>query len=196
MSVEIPLTRIKDIQIRPVNFSGTQEGTLGGPSLPIPRVGDRFAVDVTTTQLRQDAESRQLIAALFQATTDDARIRIIQPNRRPGGFGAIVNGSGQSGRALSVRGLPANAAFETGEFFSIIHNLQRYVYMTAGRAIAGGDGRATVPIWPMLRALTIDTSTCEFVAPYIEGQLVGFDKGAGFERNRTKPLTFSIVERA
>ncbi len=196
MSIEIPLSRIKDIQIRPLNFSGTQEGTLGGPSLPIPRLGDRFAVDITTTQLRQDAESRLLISALFQATTDDARIRILQPNRRRNGFPAIVDGAGQSGRTLNVRGLPARAAFDQGEFFSLIHNGQRYVYMTAGAVIAGSDGRAAVPIWPMLRTLTVDASVCEFIVPFIEGQLVGFDKGAGFERNRTKPLTFSIVERA
>lgn len=196
MSIEISLSRIKDIQIRPLNFSGTQEGTLGGPSLPIPRPGDRFAVDITTTQLLQDAESRLLIAALFQATTDDARIRFRQPNRRSRGFPAVVDGSGQSGRTLNVRGLPARAAFDRGEFFSLIHNGQRYVYMTAGAAKAGADGRAAVPIWPMLRTLTVDASVCEFAAPYIEGQLVGFDKGAGFERNRTKPLSFSIVERA
>ena len=196
MSIEIPLTRIKDIQIRPVNFSGTQEGTLGGPSLPIPRLGDRFAVDISTSQLRQDSDSRLLIAALFQATTDDARIRFQQPNRRRSGFAAVIDGAGQSGRTLTVRGLPARAAFDQGEFFSLIHNGQRYVYMTAGAAIAGADGRAAVPIWPMLRALTIDAATCEFIAPYIEGQLIGFDKGAGFERNRTKPLTFSSVERA
>jgi len=196
MSIEIPLARIKDIQIRPLNFSGTQEGTLGGPSLPIPRVGDRFAVDIATTQLRQDAESRLLIAALFQATTDDARIRLRQPNRRSNGFPAVIDGAGQSGRTINVRGLPAYAAFNQGEFFSIVHSGQRYVYMTAAAVIAGADGKAAVPIWPMLRALTIDASVCEFIAPYIEGQLVGFDKGAGFERNRTKPLTFSIVERA
>lgn len=196
MSIEIPLARIKDIQIRPLNFSGTQEGTLGGPSLAIPRLGDRFAVDITTTQLRQDAESRLLIAALFQATTDDARIRLRQPNRRSKGFPAVVDGNGQSGRTLNVRGLPGRAAFDQGEFFSIVHSGQRYVYMTAGAVIAGADGRVALPIWPMLRTLTIDASTCEFIAPYIEGQLVGFDKGAGFEKNRTKPLTFSIVERA
>lgn len=196
MSIEIPLTRIKDIQIRPLNFSGTQEGTLGGPSLPIPRLGDRFAVDITTTQLRQDAESRLLIAALFQATTDDARIRFRQPNRQREYFAAVVDGAGQSGRTLNVKGLPPRAAFDQGEFFSIVHSGQRYVYMTAGAVIADGSGKAAVPIWPMLRALTIDASVCEFIAPYIEGQLVGFDKGAGFERNRTKPLTFSIVERA
>ena len=47
----------------------------------------------------------------------------------------------------------------------------------------------------MLRFLTVDGDVCHFDQPMIEGQLVGFDKGAGFERNRTKPVTFTIQER-
>lgn len=198
MSVEITWTRIKDAQLRPVLFSGNQEGSLGGETLPVPRLGDRLAYDINTAKLRQDAESRLLIAALFEATTLDARMLIRQPNKsHPGFSGIVVDGVDQSGSVLKLRGVPPYAPVGgRGDFFNVLHRGRRYLYMLAAQVIADAAGRVAVPIWPMLRFLTVDASPCDFIAPVIEGQLVGFDKGAGFESNRTKPLSFSIVERA
>lgn len=196
MSLLIPWSRIADLTIRPRLFSSNQEGVLGGADLPIPRMGDRWAVDVSTTQLRQDAESRLLLATLFEATTADARIALRVPNRsRPMSGGIVADGADQSGSILNVRGRFAGIAFARGDFFSIVHDGVHHVHMVRGQAISGTDGRAAVPIWPMLRFLTADGDVCHFDQPMIEGQLVGFDKGAGFERNRTKPLAFTIQER-
>lgn len=198
MSILIPWARVADLTIRPRLFSGNQEGVLGGADLPIPRMGERWAADVSTAQFRQDAESRLLLAALFEATTADARIALRVPNRsRPMGSGIVVDGTGQSGSTLNIRGAYPGTAFSRGDFFSIVHGGLHYVHMVAGagQVIARADGRAAVPIWPMLRFLTADGDVCHFDQPMIEGQLVGFDKGAGFERNRTKPVTFTIQER-
>ena len=81
MSVVLPRLRIAGVQLRPVLFSGEQEGALGGESLPIPRMGDRWAAEITTSQLRHDDAGRDLVAALTQALTEDAIIDIDQPNR-------------------------------------------------------------------------------------------------------------------
>lgn len=196
MSVFIPSKRIADLQIRPRLFSGNQEGVLGGADLAIPRMGDRFAVDISTAQLRQDADSRLLIALLMEATTADARIELRLPNRpAPIGSGIVVDGAGQTGSTLNVRGLFRQIEIVHGRFFSIIHAGVHFVYMTRRRVFADANGKAAIPVWPMLRFITVDGEEAAFDQPMIEGQLVGFDKGAGFERNRTKPLTFSIQER-
>jgi len=177
-------------------FSGNQEGVLGGADLQIPRMGDRFVVDVSTAQLRQDTQSRQLVAALMEATTADAKIALRLPNTSALIRGnGVVDGSGQTGSVLQVRGLVPNAALQWGLFFSVVHAGIHYVHMIRSQVLADASGRAAVPIWPMLRFISVDGETCHFENPMIEGQLVGFDKGAGFERNRTKPLAFSIQER-
>lgn len=196
MNVEIPWSRIKDIAIRPQLFSGEQEGSLGGPSLPLPRMGDRFAVDIETTQFRQDAESRRFMALLFLASNSGAKIRLRQPNRSRMFVGeGEIDGVGQSGSILKAKVL-RNAAFVLGDFFSIVHDGVNYVHMVAEQAISDNEGRVSLPIWPMLRFITTATDEVSFAAPMIEGKLVGFDKGAGFQTIRTKPFTFSIVERA
>lgn len=195
MSVFIPWTRIADLTIRPRLFSGNQEGVLGGEDLAIPRMGDRFAVDVVTTQLRQDAQSNDLICRLMEATTADALIELRLPNApRPIGSGIVVDGTGQTGSTLNLRGAFRQTEF-VRRFFSIVHDGIHRVHMVRGRAVAGTDGRLALPIWPMLRFVSTDGDVCHFDRPMIEGQLIGFDKGAGFERNRTKPISFTIQER-
>ncbi len=200
MSILIPTYRVANQSApRPVLFSGNQEGSLGGPSLPIPRMGDRFALDVQIGQLRNDADGRQLIAALTQATTADAIFAFLQPNLPgpPSAGVTVVDGAGQGGTTLNVRGGNAGAVLAWGRFLSIVHGGRRYVHMLTGNVAIGGDGRAALPIWPMLRFISTDGDAVELDAPKIEGQLIGFDgKGATFERNRTNPVGFTIQERA
>lgn len=200
MSIVIPNLRIVNQSApRPVLFSGNQEGSLGGPSLAIPRMGDRFALDVQTGQLRNDASGLALVAALTQATTLDALFSFLQPNLpNPSVIGgAVVDGAGQSGSRLVVRGANPGAAVAVGRFFSIVHGGRRYVHMVAAASTIGSDGRATISIWPMLRFRTTDADVVEFDEPKIEGQLIGFEaKGATFQGVRTNPLGFTIQERA
>jgi hypothetical protein len=201
MPVEIPHLRIRSFALRPRLFSGEQEGALGGPDLPIPRAGDRFAADVETTQFRHDEEGRLMTAALFEASNSSAIMRIVQPNKSRGsspGTSVVVDGTDQGGMTLSLRGLQRGAALTRGNFFSIVHGGRHYVHMIAGvgQMLAPDTGRVALPIWPMLRFLTLDGEPAEFVAPMIEGKLLGFDKGALFRRAKTDPLSFSIQERA
>ncbi|MCG7349796.1 hypothetical protein [Sphingomonas sp. ACRSK] len=199
-AIEIPHLRIKSFALRPRLFSGEQEGALGGPDLPIPRPGDRLAADVATTQFRNDAEGRLMIAALFEASNSSAIMRIVQPNRggRSPGYAAVVDGNDQGGMTLALRGLQPGGTLTRGNFFSIVHGGQRYVHMIAcpGQMLVPDTGRVALPIWPMLRFLTVDAEPAEFVAPMIEGKLLGFDKGASFVRAKTETLSFSIQERA
>ena len=62
-------------------------------------------------------------------------------------------------------------------------------------AIATAGGAISLPIWPMLRFLTVDGAVVELVAPKIEGKLSGFN-GAKWIRNRVDPLSMTIGERA
>ncbi|WP_419808390.1 hypothetical protein [Sphingomonas sp.] len=196
MSVDLPWTRIASLAIRPVLFSGNQEGSLGGPTLQIPRLGDRFAADIETAQLQQNAEGRLLIATLTEATTGDAKIAIRQPNlpRLSIAGAPVIDGAGQAGASLNIRGAQPGAALFRGQYVGLIHGGVSYLYMLSGNVIVRADGKATLSLWPMLRFLSVDGETVD-VTPSIEGQLVGFDKGAKWVRNRVDPLSFSIVER-
>lgn len=200
MSILIPTYRVVNASApRPVLFSGNQEGSLGGPSLRIPRMGDRFAIDVETGRIPNDDTGRRFVAALTQATTDDARFAFLQPNLvNPATAGTIVaDSTGQGGTQLVIKGGVPGALIAWGRFFSIVHQGRRYVHMLTSDSIIDGGGRAALQIWPMLRFLSVDGQAVEIDAPVIEGQLIGFDaKGATFQRNYTNPISFTIQERA
>lgn len=89
-----------------------------------------------------------------------------------------------------------NGSLVRGEFFSIVHDGRRYLHMVTANKGVPQSGSLSVPIWPMLRFLTVDGEACEFTQPMIEGRLVGFDKGATLSGIRIEPLQWSIVERA
>lgn len=196
MSVELRWDRIASLGLRPIRASATQEGVLGGPDLDTPRMGDRFAGDVATTQLKQDAQSRLLVADLMEGLSLDVKIALRLPNRSAPLPGGVVDGSGQTGSLLKVRDLRPGYAPARGDFFSIVHDGRHYVHMITAQVIASASGRLILPILPMLRFVTIDGEPVALDRPMIEGRLVGFDpKGATFIRNRVDPLSFSIVER-
>ncbi|MBB4154181.1 hypothetical protein GGQ80_002091 [Sphingomonas jinjuensis] len=200
MSVEIPWARIASAAIRQRLFTGTQEGALGGPDLAIPRMGDRFAIDVETAQLRQDAQGRALIAALTVAAALDARMVVHEPDLpRPSSAGPTVRvaGGGQAGSTLRIRGARKGAVIVTRKYLTIVHGGKGYLHMVTADVRVGADGTAALPLWPMLRFLTADDEAVAIDRPFIEGRLLGFDgKGAKWVRNRIDPFTFSIEERA
>lgn len=197
MSVVVPAFRVSSAQLRPQLFSGDQEGTLGGPTLPVPRLGDRWAYDVGTAQLRLDAAGQQMVTAVTRATTEDAVMIVGQPFLAASlttGDG-LVDGAGQGGTTLKLRGLVAGSTLPVSAMLSIVHTGTRYLHQIVSGATVGGDGKASVLVWPMLRFLTIDAETVELVAPKIEGKLSGF-AGGKRARNRIDPISFTIAERA
>lgn len=197
MSIGLPSFRVTSTQLRPVLFSGDQEGTLGGPSLPIPRLGDRWALDVTTAQLQLDPSMQFLLAATTIASTQDALFTVGQPYLAAPlttGDGRI-DGTGMGGSALRIRGLNPGGVLPLSTMLSIIHAGTRYLHTVISGAAADASGRVYIGIWPMLRFLTVDDEVVELIAPKIEGKLSGFAGGKRV-RNRVDPISFTITERA
>ncbi len=198
MSILIPNTRVAGFALLPRLFSGEQEGALGGPDLPLPRMGDRWSASVRTAQFRLDAAGRDFLSALTLATTGDARMVIQQPHvpQLASGSAPAIEGSGQAGSAVTVRGIPAGTVLERGRYFSVLHLGIHHVHMIAEATVVG-SAPVRLAIWPMLRFLTLDGERVYFDVPMIEGRLAGFDaRGGQFVRNRIEAFEFQIVERS
>lgn len=199
MAIDIPWVRINRFALRPRLFSSEQEGALGGPDLPNPRVGDRWMVDVSTATLIRNTECTGLLTSLMRASTDSARMEVRAYDiPAPGtGNGAVVNGAGQTGSTLAVRGMSAGGVVRYGQPLSINHLGVHFLYI----AVPGtpmtvpAGGQMSIPIWPMLRFITVDGERCHIDDPQIEGALVGFDKGRSFVRDKMEPVSFTIRER-
>ena len=85
----------------------------------------------------------------------------------------MVDGAGQTGFAIALRGLRPSYAIREGQAVPIVTANRRYLYFAAQTTVAGSDGTATVPIYPMLRRSPLDGDACEIAAPIIQGSISG-----------------------
>ena len=129
------------------------------------------------------------------AEGDTVVLEVVQPGLTiPAAGSPTVNGTGQAGATLSIKGLPASYAIRKGQFFSVIQQGQRYLYRAAQAATANGSGVASVALQTMLRRPPTDGDRVEIVAPMIEGFVRDLDDPE-VQTDQEVVLTFTIRER-
>lgn len=148
---------------------------LGGPVQTIMRLGTRHALDFTLPKMRTEPHGRIWSARLRMAKLFGALLPFGQDGFDVGAPGAIVvDGAGQSGMSLKIKGGTPYYAIKEGQAFSIVTNGKRYLYFASAQTILDGNGAAAAaPIFPMLRVLPADGDVCEFGRPMIQGSLSG-----------------------
>jgi len=164
-----------------------------GADQQIRRKGSRYALTFTMPSLSY-VEALPWMTDLA-AEGDTVVLEVCQPGLIVPAAGAPrVNGAGQAGATLSIKGLPAGYAISKGQFFSVISSGQRYLYRAAQAATATSGGVASVALQTMLRRPPNADDVVEIDAPMIEG----------FVRDLTDPevgvdhevvLSFTIRER-
>ncbi len=192
----------------PIVFGGWQTPPTGGIESWLGFMGSRLSMAIETPNLLPEPDGRLWTAALLDAwmTGETVACRFPQPGFdvgapvaliAPGQPGAIVvDGVDQAGMILNVRGVEPGYAFKRRQFFSLIHGGRRYLHYVRQQVIAGEDGRAAVPIGPMLRVSPADGDICEFGKPMIEGKLSGDANGWKMIPARIQGLSFTISEIA
>lgn len=198
MAIILPtLPRLADVDPRLIDNSGRLIPSLGGPSQTISRLGNRYAVDISN--LTVDAVTARLwLAAQLRAKTEGQTVRLVWPQADADAdampSAAVVDGAGQTGSALAIRGLGAGAVLPPFSFFSFIVSGRAYLHATSAEATADGTGRAVVPIGPMLRTSPADGAALNFAAPVIEGDLDPGPLAWSLRRLTWTGVSFSITE--
>lgn len=183
----------------PVVFGGWQTPPTGGVESWLGFMGCRMSMAITTPNLLPEPDGRLWTAALLDAwlTGETIACRFPQPGfdvRAPGA--AVVDGAGQAGTTLNLRGLTPSYVIRRRQLFSIVSGGRRYLHYARAQAIADGTGKVAVPIGPMLRIQPADGDIAELGAPMIEGKLAGDDKGWTMIPARVQGLSFTISEIA
>jgi hypothetical protein len=196
MSITLPSSPgIRSAKPRLLDFGGVQTPPGGGASQKLYRLGDRYALAPTMPPIRTEPDGRIWASKLIQAQREGAIFAFPQPDLVIGDPGSpVVDGAGQAGMVLNLRGFTAGYLVRDGQFFSIIHGGRRYLHCARGDLAADGTGKISLPIQPMLRIAPADGAVCEFAAPKIEGLLDG--QAVEWE-HQLEPYTlvnFSITE--
>jgi hypothetical protein len=178
-----------------LDFGGVQTPPGGGASQKLNRLGDRYAIDITTPRLKPEPDGRIWVQRLQRAMKRGAIYPFPQPGLIIGNPGSpVVDGAGQAGSLLALRGFAPGYTVREGQYFSIIHGGRRYLHSAAVQTTANGAGTMTLSITPMLRIAPADGATCEFAEPMIEGFLGGNEMAWTLVIARVQGLTFTITE--
>lgn len=198
MAIELPQPRLPSKAVpKLLDWGADQKAPMGGAFQRLNRLGNRFALEITYPRLKPEPDGRILSSRLRQAKTEGALFPVPQPGLDTGAPGApVVNGAGQAGLALSLRGFTPGYVVREGQFFSIIHGGRRYLHCASGDAVAAANGGLYVGLYPMLRVKPADGAVCEFAKPYIEGIVAGASIDNELTSARSDIPAILITERA
>lgn len=180
MTIILPrLHRSAEYEMKPV-YAGTEtlQPATGGPRMPVDRPGDHWALEIDIGTLRTTC-GQALMADIVRGRSQPVAIQIPEPGIDKGAPGAVViDGAGQSGEALDVKGGTPGAVLRKGWFISLFTAGHWFAHMVAETVVLDVAGKATVTVWPMLRTPHADNDPVAVVNPMIEGFVIeGGDYG-------------------
>ncbi|EGF93749.1 hypothetical protein ABI_21910 [Asticcacaulis biprosthecium C19] len=196
MSFDLPaLPRESDIDFLEIRAGGDLEGPLNGATIRINRLGDKTGVRVSLPTLKRGGAGDAWVAALLRGKLEPARLALPLPDGGVGDPGTpLVDGDGQAGAVLNLKGLTPGYVVGAGQAFSVIQDSVRYLHFATAAATADGSGDVSVSLAPMLRMSPADGAVVELAGPKIEGWIRKDE--AGWSQAWTGIVTtgFTLIE--
>lgn len=188
---------IRSATPRLIDFGRTMRPDNGGPSLRINRLGNRFAIDFVLPPLKEATHGLIWPSAIVQARTEGARMVIPQYGIVMGTPGnPTVDGTGQTGMVLAITGAVPGYVVKNGQFITIVHAGRGYAHMVRADTVIASNGKAALPIAPMMRVIPAAGASVKISGATIEGDLADGDVPWDIMVEPYVSLKFSITERA
>lgn len=180
-------------------------GQPGARDLRIDRPGNKYRIEVTWAPMRADLAA-ELISDLIAGQSEGVRVRFPLMGRSQSPCGApVVDGSGQAGKSLAIRGLTPHYAFRKGFWLTLIDDVTaddalgddvRYFHNCRSTLAANADGEATIVLAEALRTPFADGATILLARPTIEGLPEGNERSWSLPVDRLVQLSVPIREIA
>ena len=177
-----------------VDAGGTMRSPLNTAALRVNRPGSHYRATLTFAPM-EPREGRIVVSRLIRAQREGLRIEFPLPEPQPLGGAVVIDGAGQSGLALAVRGMTPRTVVREGWWLSIEPEAgPRCLHNVAGEVIAGADGRAILLLGEMLRAPFADGTRVNLVRPTIEGLVDGDAREWALSVDQLTTIGFTIEE--
>ena len=169
----------------------------GARELRVDRPGSRFQVEISYPPM-EPAKSRVFVSRLLEAKRKGLRIEYPLLGQSQGIPGSpVMDGAGQSGTTITVRGFTPHYAFKEGFWLSIEDaSGQHYLHNCRSNGLASATGEATIQIEPALRNPFADGAVIHFGKPMVEGLPQGSEWGWAIPVNGLIALSVPIREVA
>lgn len=165
---------LSNAKIRLLDWGGRLIPWGGGVTQNLLRLGTRSGVEYRLPRMRSEPAGRIWGMKLREGKLNGVIVPFIQDGFRVGAPGIpSVDGAGQAGSLLAIKGFSSKYGIRYGQAFNLFHAGRRYIHFAAQDAVAEADGRILLPIFPMLRVIPADGATLDFADPMLEGSLSG-----------------------
>lgn len=177
-----------------MDFGAILRPSTGAGLLRVDRLGSRYKVKLSFPPFTDQAQGGVIVSRLIRAKRMGLRAEF--PLVRPQPLqDAVVDGAGQAGTTLRVRGLFRGQVIREGFWISVVRaSGQHYLHNVAGEVVVDADGRAALPLSEMLRWPFADGDPVKIVRPMIEGIVDGDEQAWSLSIEHFVGIEFTIEE--
>lgn len=198
MTIEFPANIVPNGAIASiVDRGGVQRGA---SALRVDRLGNHYRAAMTLPPLDDEDGARVVVSRLIRAKRQGLRVPypLLSVDQSGCGNSVVVDGAGQTGGSIRVRGLPPFAVVREGFWFSIESSSgQHYLHNSGSEVTAGIDGRATLSVADtLLRRSFADGVRVHLTRPMIEGLIDGSQQDWELAVDHFTRIEFTIEEAA
>lgn len=181
---------------RLITSRSESQPAFGTPDQRFSRMGSRYAFDVKLEPMTTE-EAMDWVGLETEAETCIWTIPQVEFDTKAPGNEAKVDGAGQTGTTLNIKGVTPGYLIRKGQWLNVTTSGVIYLYRAAAEAIADSSGDAAVALCTMLRKPHGDNDVVELAEPKVEGFVtVPEDAWAIAGEDRLIRLSFTIKERA
>lgn len=177
-----------------MDFGSILRPSTGAGLLRVDRLGSRYKVKLSFPPFTDQAQGRIIVSRLIRAKRMGLRTEypLVCPQPLQD---AAVDGAGQAGTTLNVRGLVSHSVVREGFWLSVVRaSGQHYLHNVAGEVIADADGLAALPLSEMLRWPFADGDKVKLVRPMIEGIVDGDEQAWSLSIEHFIGIEFTVEE--
>ncbi|WP_299307861.1 hypothetical protein [uncultured Croceicoccus sp.] len=180
-----------------IDFGATQRPSTGAKALRIDRPGNRYRGAFSLPPFPMREQGRVIVSRLIRAQSEGLRIPFELAGVDQGVPGApVVDGAGQKGMTIALRGLTPFYAAKEGFWLSIVDGDQHYLHNVAAPAVADADGKIVLSLSEMLRTPFGDGAAVHLARPMIEGTVLGDERSWSISLAHHLEVEFEIEEAA
>lgn len=190
--ISLPALPVSEYSVEYLSNALDLEAAIGGKTLRVPQIGDKFGLTIATDKVRYD-QAVGLSADLNGGLSQKIRAFVPQGFTTGAPGSPKVNASGQLGSTLVLKGVTSGYQFRKGQFVSFITGGVSYLHQLTATVTASGTTVA-IPIQPPMRASPLVDDVVNVAAPVIEGYVSGNSNSFSVGAIQAAGVQFRIEE--
>lgn len=177
-----------------VDAGGVMRSPLNTAALRVERPGSHYRIALSYPPFAP-REGRVIVSRLIRAQREGLRVEYPLFERQCASYDAVVDGAGQAGTTLLVRGMMPDDLVREGFWLSIENARgQHFLHNAAAEVQPDPDGRVAIALSEALRAPFADGAKVHLIQPMIEGLVQGDERAWEMSVDHQTSLSFTIEE--